>query len=304
MKTFLLALLTLTFFPFNNPSQAVERTLRIDNPSERAVYIARSIETQDEIITEGFWNVLPVEKIDFPVPNDGTLAVRVNFENDLEATNLPGSERCGSLTEKFKSIVKKSAEPHVIFFSGEGNLEGGYANKKEGKDCKEAGGEILKGFHEAVACDPSTAGVLCLPFTITNSHPTPSMYVGACNETGLEDVYLAVRFFENNEWKSAGWWEVQKDKCRKVGPFPTDKSVYVLAMNSSSAASPREWTPENEIIRGCINPETGFIYAEKADGSCEARETLPADAPPFEKAQFGKLVDPGFHGIAEFNILP
>lgn len=284
-------------------AQAEQRRLVIDNPAERGVFMARSIETEETIITEGYWKVLPIEKDSFTIPAEGQIATRVNFDGEREPINPNSIARCGSLTEKFKSIVKKTGEPRITLFMGEGNLDG-YSTKKEGKDCKAVGGDELFGFHEAVLCDPNIPGTLCLPFAIVDNQSSLSMYVGACNLTSLEGVYVAVKFFENNEWRSQGWWEVERNNCRKVGPFPTDKPVYVLAMNSSEEPTLREWTPPSEKVRGCINPETGFLYAEKSDGACEAREAIPETAAAPEKTSFGKLVDAGYHGVAVFNILP
>lgn len=289
---------------WNFSSRAADKKLIIDNPAERGVYIARSTETADEIITEGYWHVLQKEKDSFDMPSEGKLTVRLNFDNDREPINPPGVERCGSPTDKFMSIVKKVGEPKVTLYMGEGSLEG-YATKKEGKDCKEVGGEMLKGFHETVLCEPGLSGIVCLPFTIVDTLSSHSMYVGACNETELASVYVAVKFFEANEWRSQGWWEVKKDTCRKVGPFPSDKPVYAVAMNGSSEPVQREWVPkDSSTIAGCINPTEGFVYAEGPSGSCEARETIPASAPAPEKANFGKLAEAGFHGVAVFNILP
>lgn len=265
--------------------------------------MTRSIETEDEIITEGYWQVLPVEKMSFSVPERGTLSVRLNFDEDgnpVPAPGLTGSEHCGSPTEKFKSIYKKNGEPKFILLTGDGTIEG-YAQRKEGKSCEEVGGETLKGFHETIACDSGAPGDLCLPFVISSNEQPASMYVGACNDA-LSDVYLAVRYFEKNEWRTEGWWGIQQNKCRKVGPFPTDKAVYVVAMNSLDDTILREWTPAGDIVSGCVNMESGFTYAEKADGSCEARQTIPDTSPAPQKAIFGKLVDAGFHGLANFDI--
>lgn len=56
---------------------------------------------------------------------------------------------------------------------------------------------------------------MCFPFSIVDTHPAQSMYVDACNHTEFSGVYLAVRFFEENEWRSAGWYEVKKNQCKK-----------------------------------------------------------------------------------------
>lgn len=302
MKIKMFVLFTLSVF-LNGSSWAGQRKLVINNPSEKEVFVAQSIDTGDEIITEGYWHVFPMEKTDFDVPGEGLLSVRLNFEHESSSMVPSGIIRCGSPIEKFKSIVKKGAEPKVILYVGEGNLEG-YASRKEGKSCQEVGGEMLLGFHETMSCDVNDPNLACPPFSIPYTPPTQSMYVDACNQTNLDAVYFSVKFFENQEWRSQGWWEVQKGNCRTVGPFPSDKSVYVLAMNSSWDPTPREWRPSGATVSGCTNPEEGFFYAERADGTCEAREFTPEDALAPEKALFGKLTDPGFVGTARFDIGP
>jgi len=288
----------------NGGAQAAERTIVIENPTDRGVYMAYSVESADEIISEGYWHALPKDENTLTVTGDGQLSLRLNFDEDTsKPLNLPGTERCGSLTEKFKSIENKTGSPKVILYSGDGDLDG-YATKKEGKDCAEAGGVLLTGFHEAVRCSSGVSGEMCFPFSIVDTHPAQSMYVDACNHTEFSGVYLAVRFFEENEWRSAGWYEVKKNQCKKVGPFPTEKAVYAVATTSSYEADYKEWTPDGEKISSCMNPKTGFTYAEKADGTCEAREAIPADAPTYEKITFGQLSEAGFRGVAEFNIHP
>jgi hypothetical protein len=180
----------------------------------------------------------------------------------------------------------------------------GYAEKKEGKDCQAAGGEMLKGFHDAIQCDASVAGSFCLPFAIVDTQVASTMYVGACNLTATNNVYIAVKFFENNEWRSQGWWGVETNKCRKVGPFPNGNPIYAVAMNSSEEPVLREWTPTGEKVKGCINSEVGFLYGENANGACEARESISDAAPAPSITIFGKLVEAGYTGVATFNILP
>lgn len=285
-------------------TRASERVVVIENPADRAVYSAYSVETADEVITEGFWQALPKEEMGFDVPQEGKLSLRVNFESEIRnPLNLPGSEKCGSLTEKFKSIVKKSGTPEVIFYSGEGDVEG-FATKKAGKTCEEAGGVLLKGFHEAVPCRSGVPGEMCFPFSIIDTNPSSFIYVNACNRTQFSSLYVVLRFFEENEWRSEGWFNVDKNQCRKLGPYPTDKALYAVATTSSYEANYREWTPEGTKVMGCMNPSVGFLYAEKADGTCEARDTLPEDAPASEKIEFAELVAAGVRGIVEFNLVP
>jgi len=285
-------------------SQADQRTIVIENPADRGVYMAYSIEKADEITTEGYWHALPKDENTIDVSGEGQLSLRLNFDDDeSNPLNPPGSERCGSLTEKFKSIEKKTGTPKIIFYSGEGEIEG-YATRKEGNDCAEVGGVLLKGFHDAVSCSSGISGEMCFPHTIIDSHPTQTMYVNACNNTEFSGVYVAVRFYENNEWQSAGWYEVQKNQCKKVGPFGSEKPTYAVATTSSYEANYQEWTPNGAKVSGCMNPKTGFTYAEKTDGTCEARETIPANAPAPEKITFGQLTEAGFRGVAEFNITP
>jgi len=308
MKINLLAFLGLLIFS-NFSSFAEDRTLVIENSSERGVYLARSIETEEEIITEGYWHVLPQEENVLGVPLEGKLSARLNFDEDrnpfIPAEELVNLKRCGSPLDRFKSIVKKNGDPQVILFIGSGEMDG-YAEKKEGATCEEAGGEILEGFYETIPCEPDlTGGEMCLPFLITATETTPSMYVGFCNETLIPALYLSVRFFEKNEWRTQGWWEVVSNKCRKVGPFPTNQPVYVFATNSVDDPEPREWTPVGSpLVSSWVNPEVGFLYAEKPDGTCETRINMSDESPLPEKANFGKLVEAGFHGVATFNIRP
>jgi len=300
----------LGLFVFSNFSSfAEDRTLVIENSSERGVYLARSIETEEEIITEGYWHVLPQEENVLGVPFEGRLSARINFEEDrgpfVPSEELVSLKRCGSPWDRFKAIEKKNGDPKVILFTGSGEIEG-YAEKKEGASCEEAGGEILSGFYETVPCAANLTGSeMCLPFLIASTEPTPTMYVGVCNETETPAVYLSVRFFEENEWRTQGWWEVVSNKCRKVGPFPTNQPVYVLAMNSVDDPELRQWTPTGStLVSSWVNPEAGFLYAEKPDGTCETRINMSDESPLPEKANFGKLVEAGFHGVATFNILP
>ncbi|NBT59586.1 DUF1036 domain-containing protein, partial [bacterium] len=236
MKNYLLSLF-LFFGALDISALAAERTIVIENPTERGVYMAYSVETAEEVISEGYWHALPKEENTLNVKSDGKLSLRLNFDEAVDKPlNSPGLERCGSLTEKFKSIVKKSGTPKVVLYSGEGDVEG-YAIRKEGKDCAEAGGVLLGAFHEAIPCGSGVAGEMCFPFTIKDSQPIQSMYIDVCNNSDFSGLYLAVRFFENNEWQSQGWWEVYQNECRKVGPFPSDQAVYAVATTSGYEAN-------------------------------------------------------------------
>lgn len=286
----------------NLSAKALGRTIVIENPASRGVYLAYSVETADELFTEGYWHTLPDETDSLDVRSDGKLTLRLNFDSEVSnPLYLPGTKRCGSLTEKFKSIERKTGSPQVILYTGEGELEG-YAVKKEGKDCAEAGGVLLEGFHEAVSCHTSVSGEVCFPYSIVDNSPSDSMYVNACNKSKFSSLYFSMRFFENNEWRSEGWYEVKKDKCRKVGPFPSTKPVYAVATTSGYEANYQEWTPEGTKVDACINPSVGFLYAEMADGTCEARDIMPTDAPAAEKTTYGQLVGSGFRGVADFNV--
>lgn len=282
---------------------AAERKLIIENPVERGVFIARSIETGTEIITEGYWNVLPHQKGEFEIPAEGKLSVRINYYRESDTTTPAGIKRCGSDTERFKSIEKKQGEPKVTFFTGEGNLEG-YATKKEGKDCLEAGGVLLDGFQETVACSSGMQGELCLPAALSDERKSPEAYVGVCNDTDIPELYVAIRFFEKNEFRTQGWWKIPNNKCTKLGPFPTEKGIFAFATTSSADPDASEWRPTWANEMACINPETAFDYAELPDGSCEAREAIPANAPAPIKMLLGKLAGNGFRGLVTFDLKP
>ena len=163
---------------------------------------------------------------------------------------------------------------------------------------------LLEGFHEAMPCHSSVPGEMCYPFSIIDANPVDMMYVNACNRSEFSALYFAMRFYENREWRSEGWYEVEKNQCRKVGPFPSTQAVYAVATTSGYEANYREWTPEGSKVNACINPSVGFLYAEKADGTCETRDVLPSDAPAAEKITYGQLVGAGFRGVAEFIVWP
>lgn len=117
----------------NGGAQAAERTIVIENPTDRGVYMAYSVESADEIISEGYWYALPKDENTLTVTGDGQISLRLNFDEDTsKPLNLPGTERCGSLTEKFKSIENKTGSPKVILYSGDGDLDG-YATKRKGR---------------------------------------------------------------------------------------------------------------------------------------------------------------------------
>ncbi|NBX77338.1 MAG: DUF1036 domain-containing protein [Proteobacteria bacterium] len=280
---------------------AAERKLVIDNPADRGVFIARSVETNDAIITDGYWNVMPQQKGEFQVPEEGKVAARLNFYRETRTVTPSGTKRCGSELEKFKSIEKKQGEPRITLFMGEGEIDG-YATKKEGNDCAAVGGVLLDGFQETVACSSGAAGEMCLPTALTDNRPTPEAYVGACNETSIPELFVAIRFFENNEWRTQGWWKIKSQTCQKLGPFPSGKALYGFATTSSNDPDAFEWRSGWGPEMACINPESAFDYAEKADGKCEAREAIPADAPAPIKTMVGKLSEGGFRGLVNFNL--
>ncbi|NBX82557.1 DUF4189 domain-containing protein [bacterium] len=125
--------------------------------------------------------------------------------------------------------------------------------------------------------------------------------VKVCNDSQSSEAYIAVRFFENNEWRTQGWWEVKKNSCRQVGNFPSNQAIYVLATSNEIYPEWAEYTPSADKVLGCVNPDSRFDYAELNDGSCEARESIPEDAPAPQKIAFGKLVEAGYRGVAEFR---
>ncbi|MFM8269595.1 MAG: DUF4189 domain-containing protein [Pseudomonadota bacterium] len=293
---FLFFLLGLTAF-------ASERKIIIDNTADRGVYLTRSFETEDEIVTEGYWNVMPHQKGEFEVSQEGKISVRLNYYQESATATAIGVKRCGSETERFKSIEKKQGEPKVTLFVGQGDLDS-YATKKEGKDCAEAGGSLLDGFVETIACVAGAAGEMCLPTVLNDVRPAPETYVGVCNDTDFPELYVAIRFFERNEFRTQGWWKVPRNKCSKLGPFPSEKGIYAFATTSSTDPDASEWRPTWSNELACINPETAFDYAERSDGTCEAREVIPADAPAPVKIMMGKLAGSGFRGLVTFDLKP
>jgi hypothetical protein len=137
-------------------------------------------------------------------------------------------------------------------------------------------------------------GFTAIGFALTDVRINARTYVGACNETANPELMVAIRFFENNEWRTQGWWKIKSQTCQKLGPFPSEKAIYGFATTSSTDPEASEWRPTWSNELACINPETTFDYAEKADGSCEAREAI--------KIPMGKLSDSGFRGLVNFDM--
>lgn len=128
--------------------------------------------------------------------------------------------------------------------------------------------------------------------------------MGVCNDTDIANLYVAIRFYQSNEFRTQGWWKVASHKCLKLGPFPSEKGIYGFATTDSLDPDASEWRPTWDNALACMNPETAFDYAETPNGLCEARESIPADAPSPIKIPVGKLASDGFRGLVTFDLKP
>ena len=137
-------------------------------------------------------------------------------------------------------------------------------------------------------------GFAAIGFALNDILTNARSYVGACNETANPELLVAIRFFENNEWRTQGWWKIKSQTCQKLGPFSSEKAFYGFATTSGTDPDASEWRPTWSKELACINPEADFDYAEKADGSCDAREAI--------KVPMGKLSEAGFHGLVNFDM--
>lgn len=277
-----------------------ERKIVFENTLERGLDILKSVQTEDSVITQGYWNVLPHKKTDILVQEEGTVFVSLIPYDESEPLKKTGINRCGSETERFKSVVKTSGEPLVTLYTGFGNIDG-YEKKAEGKDCTEAGGVLLDGFEELVPCSSGAAGELCLKAPLSENRPDPEAYLSICNLTDFDATYTAVRYFKDNEWHTQGWWKATKGNCLTAGPFPTLKPIFVMATNGTGDAHANEWGTAWNSTLGCINSTYAFDYAESSNGTCVKKQEMPNDAPEAQKFHFTQLVEAGFRGTALFD---
>jgi len=279
---------------------ATERRIVLENNLERGLDILKSVQTADSVVTQGYWNVLPQNKTDIVVEEEGSVSVSLIPYNEDEPLKKTGTLRCVSETERFKSVVKTSGEPLVTLYTGFGTVDG-YEKKREGKDCAEVGGVLMDGFEELIPCATGAAGDLCLKEPLKEIRPNPEAFLSICNLTDFDATFTAIRFFKDNEWHTQGWWKATKGNCLTAGPFPTSKPIFVMATNGTGDPAANEWGTSWTSTTGCINSKYAFDYVDSSSGACIKKQEMPGDAPEAQKFQFTQLVAAGFRGTAIFD---
>ena len=56
-------------------------------------------------------------------------------------------------------------------------------------------------------------GFTAIGFALTDVRINARTYVGACNETANPELMVAIRFFENNEWRTKNATAIMDSRC-------------------------------------------------------------------------------------------
>ena len=75
-----------------------------------------------------------------------------------------------------------------------------------------------------------------------------------CNESGLEPVWVAYSYYDQNDWVTGGWRELSDGECTIIQDRITNKTAYYHASTSSLK---HVWGKDIEF---CVHPSKQFKY--------------------------------------------
>lgn len=85
-----------------------------------------------------------------------------------------------------------------------------------------------------------------------------------CNSATTTALVAIGYSLNNNQWFSAGWWEIPKNHCGTLvqGDLKPGAFFYLYAKNKDETWI---WQGEDKTAWFCINPTARFVFTLKAD---------------------------------------
>jgi uncharacterized membrane protein len=124
-----------------------------------------------------------------------------------------------------------------------------------------------------------SAVVFTIPLTVLIEQKPAKAWMDFCNATG-DRITVAIGWYENGDWQSAGWYELRDNSCRRHWPheLTSNKLFYYRVLNRLG----NDITPSSSASF-CTKRNGSFHYAESAvKDFCGGNNTSWADYTKFQ----------------------